>query len=270
MMKMLPKISYINSAYNSVQFLTGLMDDLLHKQSLKDIEVIVVNSASTDATLEVAKDWQKVDSRVVIVDQPKRTYYGESWLDGWKIANGDIVANSNSDDRSMPWRGHAVYDSWYNNFVSRINTTNGFFYGGYETRVDGVTTAVGIPQQFSVDDFSQFFRAGVHIHWTNNIRLMTDWDKMYDAARKYKSAFDYWLTLYFMKLGFTGCVIPKVLSIYNQRKDSLEQSDKSRSGFESLCAIEEFFPNSPAIKNLYSNPNKNFVEQYVEFKKCLT
>ena len=259
-----PKISYIISAYNCERFLSGLLDDLLNKQSLRDIQVVVVDSKSTDKTLSIAREWASRDNRIWIEEQDARTPYGVSWLLGWYSAEGKIVANSNADDRSYPWRGNVIVDA------SKISAPNvGWYYGGYRTVVDGVPTAEGCPPDFSVDDFSQFFRAGVHIHWKNEIADIVDWKKMLDAAYIYRSAFDYWLTLYFMSLGINGQAIKRVLSIYNQRKDSVEQSDKERNTFESLSAIEEFFPNSPAIKNLYSNPNKEFVARYMEFKKCL-
>jgi glycosyltransferase involved in cell wall biosynthesis len=236
-------------------------------QAYKNIEVIVVDSASTDKTVLLVESKRQEDianrgpseyERVKIIRQPHRTFYGESWLEGWKVAEGLVVGNSNTDDRSFPHRGHHVM--WH----THIHINNiGFMYGGYETRVNGVVTAKGIPPPFSVEDFSQFFRAGVHIHWMNHLADIVNWDLLYRAAREYKSAFDYYLTLMFVSLGKPGHVIPSVLSIYNQRPDSIEQSDRGRNTFESLRAIETFFPESVAIQNLKTN--KDFYPQYLEF-----
>ncbi len=266
---MRPKISYINSCYNAEPFLEGMIENIL-SQDLEEFELIIVDSKSTDDSLVIAKEWAERDSRIRIVEQPTRTPYGVSWLDGWKIAQGFVVGNNNSDDRSYQWRGRKVIDAKQAGSITRDVKPSAFYYGGYETRVDGTTRARGVPPPYSVDDMSQFFRCGVHVHWDNNLRLPADWNRMYQAANEYKSAFDYWLVLYFMSLGAVGIPINSCFSIYNQRSDSLEQSDKERNTFESLRAIEEFYPNGHSILALEAETrvkSPEFYERYRAFCK---
>ncbi len=262
---MSPRISYINSCYNAEQFLDGLVENL-QDQDLDDFELIIVDSKSTDSSLAIAKGWAMRDPRIKIVEQSKRTPYGVSWLDGWKAATGRVVGNSNSDDRSYQWRGRKVIDALAARGIGRMLQPVAFLYGGYETRVDGMMRAKGVPPAYSIDDMSQFFRCGVHIHWENNMRTHVDWDRMYQAANEYKSAFDYWLVLYFMSLGAEGVPINSCFSIYNQRSDSLEQSDKERNTFESLRAIEEFYPNGPSITALENETRIKSPEFYERFR----
>lgn len=263
-------ISYVTSCYNSEQFLDGLIENLL-EQSHEDFEHIIVDSNSTDSSAEIAKKWTERDPRIKLIQQPHRTPYGVSWLIGWKAAGGKVVTNSNTDDRSFPWRGTQVLQ-----VAERQRSRNAmlrwekehFYYGGYETRRNGVVTARGIPPEYKALDLQQFFRCGVHVHWDNKIRERVDWDLMFKAGEEYRSAFDYWLVLYFMSLGATGVTIPSCFSIYNQGDDSLEQSDKERSNFEALRAINEFFPESPSIAGLenetkYQNPG--YYQRYQEF-----
>ena len=182
-----------------------------------------------------------------------------------------MVANSNSDDRSYQWRGTKVMGECNARYMMRMVQPPAFYYGGYETRVDGVVRAKGVPPPFSEDDMSQFFRCGVHVHWDNDqLRRIVDWDRMYKAGYEYKSAFDYWLVLYFMSLGAEGIPINSCFSIYNQRSDSLEQSDKERNTFESLRAIEEFYPKGPSITALEAETrvkSPEFYERYRAFCK---
>jgi glycosyltransferase involved in cell wall biosynthesis len=255
------KVSFVNSCYNAARFLDGLVDNLL-LQDDPDFEIIIVDSKSTDDSLKIANNWGAIDKRVRVIEQPERTPYGESWLVGWQAATGDVVCNSNSDDRSYQWRARKVYEAYQAQMGN-------FYYGGYETRVDNRTTAKGIPPVYSVDDMSRFFRCGVHVHWDNQLRNVADWDRMFQASREYRSAFDYWLVLYFMSLGAKGVPIPSCFSIYNQRSDSLEQSDKERNTFESLRAIETFYPESQAIRDLNTLTKKDtpdFYERYQDFK----
>ena len=137
----MPDISYITSCYNSEEFLDGLIENLL-QQSNEDFEHIIVDSESTDRSVEIVRKWQVKDDRIKLIEQPFRTSYGVSWLTGWQQAQGKVVCNSNSDDRSFPWRGtqvmNAVEDKGHH-----------FYYGGYETRVDGKVIAKGTPKQLA-------------------------------------------------------------------------------------------------------------------------
>ena len=256
----MPNISYITSCYNSEQFLDGLIENLL-QQSDEDFEHIIVDSKSTDRSVEVVREWMAKDDRVKLIEQPERTPYGVSWLVGWQQAQGRIVTNTNSDDRSFPWRGTQVMDA--------ISEGDHFYYGGYETRVDGTAIAKGSPPPYSEGDLQRFFRCGVHVHWDNHLRDKADWDAMFKAGHEYRSAFDYWLVLYFMSLGATGVAIPNCFSIYNQRSDSLEQSDKELSGFESLRAIKTFYPAGPAIIDLETKTKVDSPDYYKRFQEFL-
>ncbi len=261
------EISYVTSCYNSQQFLDGLIENLL-QQSHSDFEHIIVDSKSTDGSVDIIRKWQERDDRIKLIEQSERTPYGVSWLIGWQQAKGGVVTNSNTDDRSHPWRGVQVTDA-----ACKAGLQSGspyhFYYGGYETHVDGVVTAKGIPPVYTSKDLQSFFRCGVHVHWDNHLRDKVDWDLMFKAGEEYRSAFDYWLVLYFMSLGATGINIPNCFSIYNQRSDSLEQSDKELNCFEAMRAIGEFYPDSQSMHDLETKTQYESPEFYKRFKEFL-
>ena len=62
------KVSFIVIAYNIESYIERCLMSILG-QTLKDIEVIVVNDGSTDKTLEKVKDISKLDNRVKIISQ---------------------------------------------------------------------------------------------------------------------------------------------------------------------------------------------------------
>ena len=265
-------ISFVTSCYNSERFLDGLIQDIL-AQSHADFEHIIVDSKSTDGSVEIIKRWQEKDPRIKLIEQPARTPYGVSWLVGWKAAQGKIVTNSNTDDRSYPWRGTQVLAAQQQaesqDKMLRWEKCH-FYYGGYETRVNDRVVAKGIPPQYSALDLQQFFRCGVHVHWDNKLRDLVDWELMFKAGEEYRSAFDYWLVLYFMSLGATGVNIPSCFSIYNQRPDSLEQSDKELSNFEAMRAIQTFYPGGPSSIGLETETkfqNPEYYKRYQDFLK---
>lgn len=264
----MPDISYITSCYNSEEFLDGLFHNLLQQHN-ENFEHIVVDSASTDDSVRMITAWQAKDSRIKLIRQDERTPYGVSWLEGWQAAQGLVVTNTNTDDRSYQWRGDQVMTQFKARRITRDIQPFAFYYGGYETRIDGTVIAKGLPPQYSVDDMSQFFRCGIHIHWDYSLHSRVDWDRMFKAANEYKSAFDYWLVLYFMYLGAEGVPIPSCFSIYNQRADSLEQGDKRRSNFEALRAIQTFYPEGKSSQDLENLTKFDSPEYYAEYKKFL-
>lgn len=265
------EISYVTSTYNSERFLDGLIENLL-QQSHSDFEHIIVDSKSTDGSVDIIRKWEERDNRIKLIEQPERTPYGVSWLVGWEQAQGRIVTNSNTDDRSHPWRGVQVLGAQdqarQRNAMLRWERRH-FYYGGYETRVDGVITAKGIPPVYTSEDLQRFFRCGIHVHWDNSLRDLVDWDLMFKAGEEYRSAFDYWLVLYFMSLGATGINIPNCFSIYNQRSDSLEQSDKELSNFEAMRAIATFFPDGQVMHDLETKTKVASPEYYQRFKEFM-
>ena len=65
-----PKVSVIVTSYNDAKLLPKCLNALL-EQTLKDIEIIGVNDASADNTLEVLQKYAQKDSRVKFIDNPK-------------------------------------------------------------------------------------------------------------------------------------------------------------------------------------------------------
>ena len=132
-----------------------------------------------------------------------------------------------------------------------------------------MVTAKGIPPAYTELDLQQFFRCGVHVHWDNHLRNMVNWDLMIKAGYEYRSAFDYWLVLYFMSLGAKGRDISSCFSVYNQRKDSLEQSDKERSNFEAMRAIQTFYPGGPSAVGLEAETKFKSPDYYKRYQDFL-
>ena len=66
---MQPCVSVIIPVYNIEKHLEKCLDSVIG-QTLKDIEIIVVNDGSTDNSLDIITQYARKDSRIVIVDKP--------------------------------------------------------------------------------------------------------------------------------------------------------------------------------------------------------
>lgn len=240
------KVSYIISAYKAEKFLEGRLKNLLIDQSEKDIEVIVVDSASPENEKAICDKF--ADNRLIYIRQDKRTPYGVSWLDGWKIAKGEFVCNANADDLVDPKFTEICYQEFiraiFQNSLLRWNKKIGFAYTGIAVYDENnVLKGAGIKPPFDFDRMSYQCEAGPCVLWRNDteFRQSLDWNLMYSMAEEYTSAFDYSLWLYFMSLGYCGLSIQKILTYYLQRSDSIENSDKKLNNYQTYCAISRFF-----------------------------
>ncbi|MEG0697635.1 MAG: glycosyltransferase, partial [Algoriella sp.] len=61
-----PKISVIVPVYNTEKYLSKCLDSILN-QTLRDIEVIIVNDGSTDNSQQIIDDFAKRDTRISFI-----------------------------------------------------------------------------------------------------------------------------------------------------------------------------------------------------------
>lgn len=90
------KISVIVPVYNVEKYLNKCINSLLN-QTLKNIEFIFVNDASTDNSLQILEKYAKKDNRIKIVNQ-EHSKPGTARNNGLKIAQGEFIGFVDSDD----------------------------------------------------------------------------------------------------------------------------------------------------------------------------
>lgn len=88
--------------YNAAMMLDAAMESIL-TQTLRDIEVIVVEDGSTDDSLQKLEVWAARDGRVRVVDQAHAGII-EALNVGLRECKAEIVARMDADDRSHPDR----------------------------------------------------------------------------------------------------------------------------------------------------------------------
>lgn len=70
------KVAVVSSIYNVENYLEECLNSLVN-QTLKDIEIILVNDGSRDNSLNIAKNYALKDKRIILIDKPN-TGYGDS------------------------------------------------------------------------------------------------------------------------------------------------------------------------------------------------
>lgn len=89
-------VSAIIPVYNSEEFLEACIESL-RNQTLKEIEMIFINDGSTDGSLDILRKYEKIDSRIKIIDQ-KNSGPSAARNRGIEIVTGDYISFIDSDD----------------------------------------------------------------------------------------------------------------------------------------------------------------------------
>ena len=90
------KVTAIVPAYNVETYLEKCLTNLVN-QTLKDIEIIVIDDGSTDRTNEIMQEFAKKDSRIITITQTNQKQ-GAARNRALEIAKGEYVSFVDSDD----------------------------------------------------------------------------------------------------------------------------------------------------------------------------
>jgi glycosyltransferase involved in cell wall biosynthesis len=116
-----PLISVIIPAFN-VEETIAIAISSIQNQTYKNLEIIVVDDASTDNTKKVVQELIKNDSRIILIDSENDPYKFDPKLNrninagwsarntGFKIAHGEYITFQDADDASIKNRIEIQYN----------------------------------------------------------------------------------------------------------------------------------------------------------------
>ena len=96
-------ISVVMSAYNSERFIAESISSILN-QTYEDWELVLINDASSDNTLEIITRLSREDPRIKVIDNAKNLGLTVSLNVGIKNSRGEFIARLDSDDLAEPSR----------------------------------------------------------------------------------------------------------------------------------------------------------------------
>lgn len=91
------KISIIVPCYNTEKYIERCLQSLTN-QTYNNIEIIVVDDATPDKSIEIIKEYAAKDKRIKIVRHEKNKGLFQARLSGAKVATGDFISFIDSDD----------------------------------------------------------------------------------------------------------------------------------------------------------------------------
>lgn len=118
-----PKVSIVVPIYNVEKYLRECVDSIL-AQTLKEIEVILVDDGSPDKCGEIIDEYAKKDKRVIALHQ-QNSGYSKAVNNGIRKATGEYVGIIESDDWIEPDMYERLYGSAHK---YGTDLTKGMFY----------------------------------------------------------------------------------------------------------------------------------------------
>ncbi len=96
-----PKVSVLIPVYNAEKYLARALDSAL-TQSIDDLEVLCVNDASTDSSVEILKGYADKDPRVKVIDKPCNEGSMMARKSAYEAALGEYFFFLDADDYLLP------------------------------------------------------------------------------------------------------------------------------------------------------------------------
>jgi len=92
----IPKVSVIIPVYNTEKYIGETLNSIIN-QTLKEIEIIVINDGSTDNSLQIINEYARIDNRIIVYAQENQ---GQSIArnKGFDHASGNYIYFMDSDD----------------------------------------------------------------------------------------------------------------------------------------------------------------------------
>ncbi|WP_225580117.1 glycosyltransferase [Nocardioides donggukensis] len=96
-----PTVAVVIPCYNYGHFLPDAVASALDQDGV-DVEVLIVDDASTDDSADVARSLAEADARVRVLVHPANTGHIQTYNDGLAVVGGDYVALLSADDLLTP------------------------------------------------------------------------------------------------------------------------------------------------------------------------
>ena len=252
------KVSIIIPAYNIEKYIEESILSSIN-QTLKEIEIIIINDGSTDRTLEVIKKYEKIDSRIKLIDQ-KNQGISIARNNGLEIARGKYIYFLDGDD----WIENETLNECYNiaenleidiiHFNSlKIEEKTKIKNFSYTKGTNLDENKIYIGEEFVEECFNKnIFRGEV---WFNFIKR----ELIENLKLKFYPGISYEDILFTMKLQNSNYKIKylnKIFHNYRIREKSITQSKFSFDKYESKFII--FKKKKKELKNSEGIKKKNY------------
>ncbi len=248
------KVSIIIPAYNAENFISKSLESAIN-QVYKNIEIIIVDDASTDNTAKIIKQYASEDNRIIAFYQKENKGVSAARNIGLKAASGDYIVFLDSDDELTKDAIRRMIDTANNYNADFIDSyhllyykkKNGKIVSFTEKKVPTETKCYGtIKDNINVIDMYTYITGKLI-----KKELIKDLTFDENLSRYEDLVFEHELKTRIKNY----CMMYKPIYFYYQREDSLVNT----LGKKHLCYLEA----SKRLKDIYKDYDIN-IKQKIE------
>ena len=105
-------VSIVIPAYNCAPYLAATLQSVM-QQTERDLDIVVVDDGSTDATLAIARGIAATDPRIRVYNQTNTGTAAATRNHGLRMARGEFIAFLDSDDLYHPEKNKIRRRVWH-------------------------------------------------------------------------------------------------------------------------------------------------------------
>ena len=179
------KITVVVPVYNVESYLRKCLDSII-AQTYKNIEIIIVNDGSTDASGEICKEFVEIDHRIIYIEQ-ENAGLSAARNTGLENMSGDYVTFVDSDD----WIELDYVETLYKKIVEyQADIAVGNYYSFNESEGMFYFHILGDSYYEKVYDNVSIFENLYESQEMKNFALISAWGKLYKARLFEQLRFD--------------------------------------------------------------------------------
>lgn len=223
-----PLVTVFLALYNAEKYISEALESIL-EQTYSNLEIIIVNDASTDNSLEIIKQYDDKRIRIINNEENKGIPYTRNV--GLKEARGKYIAIMDSDDISKLDRiKKQVEFMEMNNEISAVGTYYETFGGRLNRKV---TNKYSTPEKIKI----KLLFSNPLANPSSMIRksVLDNYNLKYNETFFVAQDYDLWLQI--SKIGKL-CIMPEFLLKYRIGHSNISRNSKAKKGEERKKIID--------------------------------
>ena len=269
-----PKVSIIIPVYNVEKYISQCLDSAIN-QSLKDIEIIIVDDCGSDKSIDIVKEYAKKDSRIKIIYNKQNQGPFVSRNNAAIKASGEYLLCLDSDDfldlKACEMAYNATKDGYYD--IVKFNAYN---YDGNTAGIWGGVTLNNYSFE-SLEEYANYiYRQKDYPRW-NLAFMMVKRDiylkafEILNSKDRITMAEDALMSFVLCNLSNKFCHICDILYYYRQNENSTTKSSCNNVIEKNIQDLIFVIHKIKAISKKYkfnSKVAKVFVENLKYYEYC--
>lgn len=249
-----PKVTICIPVYNVEKFIERCLYSV-QNQTLKDIEIIVVDDCTPDNSMEIVQQYAKGDSRIKIINHDYNRGLMRARQTAYKIAKGDFICFCDSDDAMEVDALKQMYNLAVESDADIVSANATYI------KVDGKSIPyMGYQSLKYGNDSESVYKSLLLSEYAHNLwaklfkrELLQDFD--YETFDDFTNGEDGYLFYQVIRNTKKVIHLDKIVYKYYQNKESSTQKKLTKKGIHSIFKLlklrSDISNQYPNIKDLF-------------------